>query len=121
MRTFLVKLIPIIALIFFVLVMLSGSYLKRPTLGNDNIPKSIDSIIQDINNENWEAARNNTEELSKSWSKTIRRTQFSSERDEINGFSFNIARLRGAIMARDKADALMELKEAYEHWDELGK
>jgi hypothetical protein len=47
--------------------------------------------------------------------------QFSSERDEINFFSMSLARLEGAILVKDKINAVMELKEAYEHWDQLGQ
>ena len=47
--------------------------------------------------------------------------QFSSERDEINAFTMNVARLRGAIRAQDKAISLSELSEAFEHWKQLGK
>lgn len=48
------------------------------------------------------------------------RVQFSSERGEINELTTSIARLKGAIMAKDKPGALMELYEAYSHWNDLG-
>jgi len=121
MRKFLVISIPIVTLVFFVMVMLSGDVLKQSLWGNDNIPHSIDTIIQDVNHENWEAANKNTDNLNKVWDNVVTRIQFSSERDEINAFSMNIARLRGAIQAKDKSIGLTELNEAYEHWKELGK
>lgn len=121
MRRFLVIAIPIVALVFFVMVMLSGNILKQPLVGDDNIPQSIETIIQDVNHENWEAANQNTDNLNRVWDKVVTRVQFSSERDEINAFSINIARLRGAIQAKDKSIVLTELSEAYEHWKELGK
>lgn len=49
------------------------------------------------------------------------RVQFSSERDEINAFTKSLARLHGAITAREKSNALMELYKVYEHWKDLGK
>jgi hypothetical protein len=113
--------IPIVTLVFFVLIMLSGDILKQPLVGDDNIPQSIETIIQDVNHENWTAANQNTENLNRVWNKIVTRVQFSSERDEINAFSMNIARLRGAIQAKDKSSGLIELNEAYEHWKELGK
>jgi len=121
MRKFLVISIPIVTLICFVLIMLSGSILKKPLGKDDNIPESIQLIIKDVESENWKDANDKTENLSKVWTKVVKRIQFSSERDEINSFDASIARLRGAIMAKDKSASFIELNEAYEHWDGLGK
>lgn len=120
MRRFVVIAIPIVTLVFFILIMLSGNYLKRPLGENDDIPQKIEELIEAVKNERWDEVSKETEELDNAWNRVVRRVQFSSERDEINFFSMNIARLRGAIIAKDKAGALTELKEAYEHWDELG-
>lgn len=121
MRKFLVVSIPIITLIFFVLIMLSGSILKNPLGNNDKFPFSINTIIEDVNAQHWEKAYEDTEKLDLTWNKIIKRVQFSSERDEINALSVSIARLKGAIIARDKASALMEINEAFEHWSGLGR
>jgi len=121
MRKFLVISIPIVTLVFFVIVMLSGDILKQSLGGDDNIPQSIETIIQNVNYENWDAANENTENLNRVWNKVVTRIQYSSERDEINAFSMNIARVKGAIQAKDKSIVLTELSEAYEHWRELGK
>lgn len=121
MRKFFVVAIPIATLTIFILIMLSGSFLKKPIGKGDDIPKSIEMVKEDVNEEKWEAAKINTEKLEEVWKKVVIRVQFSSERDEINGFSMSLARLKGAIMSEDKSGALMELSEAYEHWDELGK
>ena len=120
MRKFLVITIPIVTLAFFILIMLSSRILKGPLGKDDNIPESIELIVQDIDSEDWEEANNKTENLSITWEKIVKRVQFSSERDEINSFSTNIARLRGAIMAKDKSSSFAELNEAYDHWKELG-
>lgn len=121
MRKFLVISIPIVTLVFFILVMLSGDVLKKSFGSDDNIPQSIETLIQDVNNENWEAANKNTDNLSKAWDKVVNRVQYSSERNEINDFTISLARLRGAIQAEDKSGSLQELNEAYEHWKDLGK
>ncbi|EHJ02229.1 hypothetical protein CDLVIII_5761 [Clostridium sp. DL-VIII] len=121
MRKFLVISIPIVALFSFVLIMLSGGFLKNPLGKNDNIPESIQLIAQDVKSENWESANKNTDDLSNTWDKIVKRVQFSSERDEINAFDTSLARLRGAITAKDMSASLIELNEAYEHWDGLGK
>lgn len=121
MKKFLVKAIPIATIALFILVMLSGSILKRPLGKDDDIPGTIQLIMQDVESEKWEEAYKRTGELSEIWHKIVRRIQFSSERDEINGFSMDLACLKGAILAKDKPGAFMELSEAYEHWEELGK
>src|SRR5665647_3438864 len=106
MRRFMVIALPIVTLVLFVMVMLSGNILKQSLGKDDNIPQSIQTIIQDVNHENWEAANQNTDNLNRVWDKVVTRVQFSSERDEINAFSINIARLRGAIQAKDKSIVL---------------
>lgn len=120
MRKFLVIAIPIVLLTLFVVIMLSGNYIKYPLGKNDNIPALVQVVINNINDEKWEEAKNSTDKLSEAWEKIVKRVQFSGERDEINGFSMNIARLRGAIMAKNKANAFSEISEAFEHWKELG-
>lgn len=121
MRKFFVIAIPIVTLIIFTLIMLSDIVLKKPLTGNDDIPGSIQQLIQEVNNGSWDKAENKTNDLEKAWKKVIRRVQFSAEKDEINSFEVNIARLKGSIMTKDKADAIIELNEAYEHWENLGK
>lgn len=121
MRKFFVVAIPIVTIICFILIMLSGNYLKNSFVKDDNIPKLIQVITENIDDEKWEEASKNTESLDQVWNKIVKRVQFSSERDEINGFSFSLARLRGSIQGKDKASSFSDLSEAYEHWKELGK
>ena len=121
MRKFLIITIPIVALICFSIIMLSGGILKKSLVQGSSIPDSIQLIVNDVDSENWSDANEKTENLSNSWDKVVKRIQFSSDRDEINSFNASIARLRGAIIAKDKSACLMELNEAYEHWDGLGK
>lgn len=113
--------IPIVTLVFFVLIMLSGDILKQSFGKDDNIPQSIETLIQDVNHGNWEAANQNIDNLDRVWDRVVKRVQYSAERNEIDALSINIARLRGAIQSKDKAIVLTELSEAYEHWQDLGK
>ncbi len=121
MRKFIITVIPIVLLIFFVFLMFSGYMLKKPLGQNDDIEQSINDIIEVVNNGFWEEANSKIKDLDKAWDKVITRVQFGSERDEINNFSICLARLQGAVRAKDKPSALMELYEAYNHWVELGK
>lgn len=121
MRRFIVIAIPIATLALFVCIMLSGSFLKKPFGKKDDVALSIETIMEDVNNEAWDEVAVEVDDLDKAWKKVIKRIQFSEERDEINYLTSNIARLRGAVSAKDKSDALMELNDAYSHWNELGK
>ncbi len=121
MRKFLVRTIPIVILTLFILIMNSDNFLKKPLGKNDNVPKFIQLTIQDIKDEKWDDANKKTDQLSEAWKKIVTRIQFSAEKDEINSFDLNIARLRGAILTKNKSSAVMELNEAYEHWENVGK
>lgn len=120
MRKFLLIAVPILALVLCIMVMLSGNILKQPFGTEDNISQSIETVAQDIKHEDWEAADQNADHLDRAWNKVVRRIQFSAERNTIDDFSINIARVKGAIQAKDKAIGLAELSEAYEHWQNIG-
>jgi hypothetical protein len=119
LRRFLVIAIPLATIILFLAVMLSGNYLKQPLGNNDDIPGLIDALIRDIQNEQWEIVGQKADELNKAWEKVVSRVQFSAERNEINNFNITLARLQGAILEKDRLSAIIELKEAYEHWSQL--
>ena len=121
MRKFLITAIPIFILIIFICIMHSGHILKKPIGKNDDIIQSINDMIEMVNDDSWDEADSKLKDLNKAWDKVLKRAQFASERDEINSFSTCIARLRGAVMAKDKSAALMELYEADNHWRELGR
>ena len=121
MRKFIVAAIPIAALALFICIMISGDFLKKPLGRNDDVAGTIEKIIEDVNNEAWDKVTEEVDELDHAWSKVMKRIQFSEERDEINYLTSNIARLRGAVLAKDKSDALVELHDAYSHWNELGR
>ena len=121
MRRFLTIAIPIVSLALFICIMLSGSILKRPFGKDDDVPQAIENLIQEVDNDEWDKVNSEIDNLEKSWNKVIRRVQFSLERDEISDLSMSIARLRGAALAEDKGNSLIELFEAYNHWKEMGK
>ncbi|MBP1754421.1 MAG: hypothetical protein H6Q59_819 [Firmicutes bacterium] len=121
MRKFIVAAIPIAALVLFIVIMISGSFLKKPFGTDDDVTKSIENVMKDVNEEAWDKAVVEVDELESAWRKVIKRIQFSEERDEINFLTSNIVRLRGAVTSKDKSDSLMELNDAYSHWKELGK
>jgi hypothetical protein len=121
MRKFFVIFIPIAILTISILVMISGPFFKKPRSDQDNIPKHIDSLKKSVTSDNWTVAEQNALELEAAWKIVVKRVQFSCERDEINALSINIARLKASITIKNKAAALIEISEAEQHWDDLGK
>lgn len=118
MRKFLVRALPLATLILFVLIMQSDLIYKK-YFDKNNISNSITSIMTDVMDEKWPDADSKTQDLKESWQRVVKIIQYSAERDEIKSLDKNIARLRGAIRANDKAGALMELQEALEHWENI--
>jgi hypothetical protein len=121
MKKILAYCIPVIILGFFVLLMTTGQFLKKPMREGEDIVKYIAVITEDVKSENWNRAELNRQKLVSAWSKIVPRIQFSVERDEIYNININLARIGGIIMGKDQAGALAELGEVYENWRELGK
>lgn len=121
MRRLLVVALPLVSLLLFIFIMLSGHLLKLPMGQNDNVPQLIESVSEHILADQWEEAQKEAEALELAWQTVIKRIQFSSERDEINFINTNLARLKGAMKLKDKSNAIMELSEALEHWNNLGR
>ncbi|WP_243108680.1 DUF4363 family protein [Clostridium rectalis] len=121
MKKFCLKFTPIIILALFIVVMLSGNYLKKPITTDDDVIGLIRVVMDNVNKEEWSLASENANKLNYAWNKVEKRIQFSSERDEMNELSASIARLKGAIMAKDRSISLVELNLAYEHWEGLAK
>lgn len=121
MRKFLVISIPLFLIALFILTMLSDKYLKHSFNDNDDVVYLLDTVAKEVNEEDWNKAKSSTEKLRSAWVMVVKRVQFSAEKDEINGFFRNLARLEAAIATNNKDNALMELNEAYYHWESLGK
>lgn len=121
MRRFFVIFTPFATITLFILIMLSENYLKKPLNYDDNVPSSIEAVKKEVENDNWQEASIKADNLLNVWDKIVKRVQFSAEKDEIDGFYISIARLKGAISAKDKSNSLIELSEAYEHWENIGK
>lgn len=120
MRKFLVRAIPIATIILFVLIMQSDIIYKK-YFDKNNITNSINLILSDVKDDKWAEANTKTKQLKESWKKVARIIQFSAERDEIKLVEKNMSRLQGAIMAKDKTNAFIELNEALEHWGNINE
>ncbi|HHV71104.1 MAG TPA: DUF4363 family protein [Clostridia bacterium] len=121
MRKIIFYTVPILILSFFIFIMNSGGYYKRPRGEIDNVPKYIEAVKKDLLEEEWDGALKNAEKLELAWDKVVQRIQFSVEREEINAINAGLARLLGFIEGRDKGGALAEINEIGEHWRDLEK
>jgi hypothetical protein len=121
MRRFFVIFIPVATIALFILIMLSENYFKMSPNNDTNVPSTIETLKKEIGDENWQEASIQVDNLLHMWDDIVKRVQFSAERNEIDGFYISIARLKGAIAAKDKSNSLIELSEAYEHWESIGK
>lgn len=119
MRKFLTVAIPLVTIAIFICIMLSGSILKKPLKNNDDFEAILSSLIENVLNGTWDEAGPELEDLENAWDLIKPRIQFSSERDEINYISVNLARLKGAVLSEDMVNALMEAYEVYDHWNTL--
>lgn len=113
--------VPIIALLFFIAIMLSGNFLKKPKNPSEDVLSFTEIILKNAKDENWSEAEKNVYNLEKAWNKVLPRIQFSVERDEIYNIGLNIARLKGEILSEDKSAILTELYELKENWIELSR
>ncbi len=113
--------IPVILLLLFLAVMTSDWLLKRPFSDHDDVQLHLADLREAVLAEQWAEAEAGWDKLQIAWKLVSARVQFSAERSEMEGLSFALARLQGAILAQDKSDALIELAEAEEHWRDLGR
>ncbi|NLY53036.1 MAG: DUF4363 family protein [Firmicutes bacterium] len=113
--------LPVMVLALFVLVMTSDTYLKRPRSYKDDVGLHIHNVRSAVLAEDWAQGQASLAELDQAWRLMLARLQFSVERDEIRKLTTSLARLRGALLAQDKSGALMELAEAEQHWQDLGR
>ena len=119
MRRILIIAIPVITLVLFVLIMHSGNFLKRPMGKDDDIPGTIDGIIEAVRNDSWDEADSRLQGLESAWKKVLFRVQFGSERMKSTNLQ-KYCKIKGSCDSQRQIRCLMELNEAYMHWDELG-
>ncbi|MGY0693913.1 DUF4363 family protein [Virgibacillus sp. FSP13] len=115
------KIIPIILIGLFIFVMTSGSLLKKPMFGDDDVAHYIHNVKESVHDKSWKTASKNLNKAQKAWKKVIPRIQFSVERDEMNMFGKKLERTQAFISAKEKGSALAELAEAQYLWKEFGK
>lgn len=112
-------LIPTLTIIIFVAVMQGGIYYFTPKELKNSLPRQVQQIENDILSSHWDNAGKDQNKLHQTWEKLIPLIEYHAEKDAIDGIIKSLGRLDGAIKARDRGDALAELGEITEHWDNL--
>ena len=113
--------LPVLMILFFVYVMTTGELKKEPRSDADNISTLIQQLQQELMQEDWLIADQTLNRLEIAFGKVVPRVQYSAGRDDIINLERNLARVRGYVMAQEKAGALSELAEAEYYWHILGK
>lgn len=121
MKKFIHYLIPIITLILFVVIMLSGEYLKKPRNPSEDVIGFAKQAITHVISENWNETNKDLDNLENAWKKISPRIQFGVEIGEIYNINMNIAKIKGPVLAKDKSSTLALLYEIMKNWDELTK
>ena len=111
--------IPVVVILLFVCIMTTGSILKKPFSQKDDVQYYLKELKKAISSEKWSQANYDLEKLKYAWETVEKRVQFSVERDEMVCIDRNIAKVGGAIEAKDKISGLIEISEIKENWDKL--
>lgn len=105
----------------FAYVLQSGEIYKRPKGAEDDVLSHMQLLFSAIEEENWEKADRTLTDLQNAWGIVLPRIQYNADRDDIIRMDVQLARTRGAIMAKNKAAALTELSEAKFLWHAVGR
>lgn len=99
----------VFALISFIFILNSGSYLKKPLHPNEDILGYLVLINTDIQSGNWGAARCNYDRLAYAWNIIKKRVSFSSEHDQVERFQERLDQLGVSIDLKDPLTALRDV------------
>lgn len=120
MKAFGLKILPVLSICMFILIMTTGTFLKAPLIGDDDVIHYVNNVKGYIKEDNWDKASTELRRGQEAWKKVVKRIQFSSERNEINSLMINLKRAQGYIKAKNKGGALAEISEVEFIWSELG-
>lgn len=121
MKKFIQYLIPVVTLLLFVVIMLSGEYLKKPRNPSEDVIGFAKKAITHVSYENWYETNKDLDNLENAWKKISPRIQFGVEINEVYNINMNIAKIKGSILVKDKSSTLSLLYEIMNNWGELTK
>ena len=111
----------IIPLVVFAVLLNAGQVLKRPMGTGDDVLGSLKKVEQAVLVEDWDGAAAAWERTHRAVSIVMRRVQMDTERDEMQDFSEELARLRGAVQAGERGTALEHISVLKALFDEWGQ
>ncbi len=103
----------------FLVVMTSGSILKRPLGSGDDVLGRMKEVGAAVDKSRWEEATRASQGLDSAWKKVSARIQISSEKDELLKFGESVQKLKAYLKAKERGDALAELAVLRSLWGEL--
>ncbi|KGX88731.1 DUF4363 family protein [Pontibacillus marinus] len=121
MKKFLLYLIPILTLAIFIVIMNSGSILKKSYGHDDRLVETVKKIEKEVANEEWENAEEHIKYIEEAWKKVTRRIQFSVEKEFILEISGVFAQIKGGIKGKDDQAVMENIYFFYELWDNLAR
>lgn len=113
--------VPALLIIFFVIFLNAGNYLKQPIGQDDQFFRFLAQTKNDVQKSNWAEAKDALSKVKSAWKIVHERIQLITERDEISEMDIAIARLDGAILAKDQSSSLINISEITSLWDHLGE
>jgi len=111
--------IPLFTLVVFLIILSSVGYLKNHTEEGKQIPKSIDQIESQIQNESWDDAISETKNLNSHWNTLTTKIEISTTEDDIKQFSRALARMEGYLKGKEQGSALAEIGLLKYTWGQL--
>ncbi|CAI6051271.1 hypothetical protein PAECIP112173_01400 [Paenibacillus sp. JJ-100] len=119
-KTWLLYAIPILMLLLFISIMVSGPMLKKPLGKHDRLLESVHLLEKQVQEKQWTQAKAQVDYAMHAWDRIVNRIQFSVERESIYDILGALARMKGGIAAKDDQAILEEIYYFYALWDNLG-
>ncbi|GGH49821.1 DUF4363 family protein [Paenibacillus silvae] len=119
-QSWLLYAIPIVMLLLFIAIMVSGTWLKKPFGTQDRLFESIQLLEKHVQDKQWTKAKAQVDYAMQAWDRIVNRIQFSVERETIYDILGALARMQGGIAAKDDQAIMEEIYYFYALWDNLG-
>ncbi|MDM5277377.1 DUF4363 family protein [Paenibacillus silvae] len=119
-QSWLLYAIPIVMLLLFIAIMVSGTWLKKPFGTQDRLFESIQLLEKHVQDKQWTKAKSQVDYAMQAWDRIVNRIQFSVERETIYDILGALARMQGGIAAKDDQAIMEEIYYFYALWDNLG-
>jgi len=111
----------IVPLVLFALLLNSGQVLKRPMGQDDRVEGGLHAVEIAVLKGEWSTAEREWERVHIGAMNVGRRIEVAAERDELQDFYEEMARLRGSIQAQERGASLEHVSVLKALFDEFGR